>query len=184
MRERWRRADGDARWPALERGPRARRWSPPWAFGTGQTSTVPTSYMLGPEVHASVTCVGFTNDPHSLICRKAMRLVVIHPGMQHVFPTRPSNDKIARRRARHHPSNAGCVLRDGHDRRFCLTAECPSSILLLVVSQRAIARPDLDKIDRRGSSRRSYRRCVRMLHPLPKNVYSSRLVSTLAFTTA
>ena len=29
-----------------------------------------TSYILGPEVHASVTCVGFTNDPHSLICRK------------------------------------------------------------------------------------------------------------------
>ena len=45
------------------------------AFGTGQTSTVPTSYMLGPEVHASVTCVGFTNDPNSLICRKATRLV-------------------------------------------------------------------------------------------------------------
>ena len=32
--------------------------------------------MLGPEVHASVTFVGFTNDPHSLICRKeATRLV-------------------------------------------------------------------------------------------------------------
>ena len=31
--------------------------------------------MLGPEVHASVTCVGFTNYPHSLICRKATRLV-------------------------------------------------------------------------------------------------------------
>ena len=46
-----------------------------WAFGTGQTSTVPTSNMLGPEVHASVTCVGFTNDPNSLICRKATRLV-------------------------------------------------------------------------------------------------------------
>jgi len=44
-------------------------------FGTGQTRTVPTSYMLGLEVHASVTCVGFTNDPHSLICLKATRLV-------------------------------------------------------------------------------------------------------------
>ena len=38
-------------------------------------SSVLTSYILGPEVHASVTCVGFTNDPHSLICRKATRLV-------------------------------------------------------------------------------------------------------------
>ena len=37
-------------------------------------SIVPTSYMLGPEVHASVTCVGFTDDPHSLICRKATLL--------------------------------------------------------------------------------------------------------------
>ena len=55
--------------------PRARREGPLWAFGTGQTSIVPTSYMLGPEVHASVTCLGFTNDPHSLICRKATRLV-------------------------------------------------------------------------------------------------------------
>ena len=45
------------------------------AFGTGQTSSVLTSYILGPEVHASVTCVGFNNDPHSLICRKATRLV-------------------------------------------------------------------------------------------------------------
>jgi hypothetical protein len=60
---------------ALERGPRASREGPPWAFGTGQTSIVPTSYILGPEVHASVTCVGFTNGPHSLICRKATRLV-------------------------------------------------------------------------------------------------------------
>jgi hypothetical protein len=60
---------------ALERGPRASREGQPWAFGTGQTSIVPTSYMLGPEVHASVTCVGFTNGPHSLICRKATRLV-------------------------------------------------------------------------------------------------------------
>ena len=45
------------------------------AFGTGQTSSVLTSYILGPEVHASVTCVGFNTDPHSLICRKATRLV-------------------------------------------------------------------------------------------------------------
>ena len=43
--------------------------------GIESMSTVPTSYMLGPEVHASVTCVGFTNDPLSLICRKATRLV-------------------------------------------------------------------------------------------------------------
>ena len=34
------------------------------AFGTGQTSSVLTSYTFGPEVHASVTCVGFNNDPH------------------------------------------------------------------------------------------------------------------------
>jgi hypothetical protein len=53
----------------------AMRDRPLWAFGTGQTSIVPTSYMLGPEVHASVMCVGFTNDPHSFICRKATRLV-------------------------------------------------------------------------------------------------------------
>ena len=52
-----------------------RKDSKPWAFGTGQTSTVPTSYMHGQEVHASVTCVGFTNDPNSLFCRKATRLV-------------------------------------------------------------------------------------------------------------
>jgi hypothetical protein len=60
---------------ALERRPRASLEGPPWAFGTGQRSIVPTSYMLGPEVHASVTCVGFTNNPHSIICRKATRLV-------------------------------------------------------------------------------------------------------------
>jgi hypothetical protein len=56
-----------------DRGPRAAAVrAPPWAF-MGPVSIVPTSYMLGPEVHASVTCVGFTNDPHSLICRKATR---------------------------------------------------------------------------------------------------------------
>ena len=60
--------------PLHERS-RASREGPPGAFGTGQTSSVLTSYILGPEVHASVTCVGFTNDPHSLICRKATRLV-------------------------------------------------------------------------------------------------------------
>jgi hypothetical protein len=57
----------------------AGRQSPPWAFGTGQTSTVPTPFMLGPEVHASVTCVGITNDPHSLICLNERR-AWIHPG--------------------------------------------------------------------------------------------------------
>ena len=54
-----------------------RKDSKPWAFGTGQTSTVPTSYMHGQEVHASVTCVGFTNDPNSLFCRQATRLVFL-----------------------------------------------------------------------------------------------------------
>ena len=44
------------------------------------------------------------------------------------------------------------------------------------------ARPDLDKIAH-SSSRAAHRRCVRMLHPLPKNVFSSRHVSTLAITT-
>ena len=56
------------------RAPAVRVRRGPGRFGTGQTSSVPTSYMLGPEVHASLTCVGFTNDPHSLICRKATRL--------------------------------------------------------------------------------------------------------------
>ena len=60
--------------PLHERS-RASREGPPRAFGTGQTSSVLTSYILGPDVHASVTCVGFNNDPHSLICRKATRLV-------------------------------------------------------------------------------------------------------------
>ena len=58
------------------RAPAVRVRRGPGRFGTGQTSSVPTSYMLGPEVHASLTCVGFTNDPHSLICRKATRHLV------------------------------------------------------------------------------------------------------------
>ena len=46
----------------------------------------------------------------------------------------------------------------------------------------ATARPDLDKIDQ-FVALRPHRKCVRMLHPLLKNVFSSRLVSTLAITT-
>ena len=44
--------------------------------------------MLGPEVHASVTFVGFTNDPHSLICRKATRFRLVSPW----HATRPAVD--------------------------------------------------------------------------------------------
>jgi hypothetical protein len=63
-----------------------------------------TCLQLGPEVHASVTCLGFTNDPHSFIFHlSAKRRAWFHPGMQHVscMPRARSRARQARPSSRH-----------------------------------------------------------------------------------
>jgi hypothetical protein len=139
----------------------ASREGPPWAFGTGTSTRTVASYMLGPEVHASVTCVGFTTTRiHSFIGK---RRAWFHPGMRKRTSSRFAGRS---RRTRCDRERAGRVTRRRRtealtERRFAAFTT-PSDELRHAHSRTALRR----------------RRCARLSAPL-RAYYAPRLAPAL-----